>query len=319
MPSPSRCLTAGDAFCLVRDLAVQPPTGSPRVGLELEWLTFPIADPTRRVDLTALTNALDALGGTLPCGSRLTIEPGGQVEVSTLPFDAVGDAIDAVRTDAARVRSGLHDHGIELVGAGLDRCRPPERIVDTSRYRAMERYFDHAGPEGRTMMCNSASMQINVDFDGDAREAWRGANLVAPMLGARFSEPSPNRLDVWSRIDRSRTSPVIGDDPGEAWAAYALAARVMFIRCSADDCLAVLDGTTFSEWIDNGHPLGWPTEADLTEHLTTLFPPVRPRGYLELRSIDALGDDRWPMAAELAVTSLLDGPQRRAALEYACR
>ena len=183
----------------------------------------------------------------------------------------------------------------------------------------METYFDHAGPDGRMMMCNSASMQINVDFDGDPGEAWRAANLVAPMLGARFSEPSPNRLDVWSQIDRTRTSLVVGDDPGEAWATYTLAARVMFIRHDDNDCLAVLDGTTFADWIERGHPLGWPTEADLTEHLTTLFPPVRPRGYLELRSIDALDDDRWPVAAEMAVTTLLDGPQRRAALELACR
>ena len=169
------------------------------------------------------------------------------------------------------------------------------------------------------MMCNTASMQINVDIDGDVHDAWRAATLAASLLGARFSEPGPNRLDLWSRIDRSRTAPVIGDDPADAWAAYALAARVMFIRRADDDCVAVLDGTTFGEWIERGHPLGWPTEADLTEHLTTLFPPVRPRGFLEVRTIDALDDARWPAAAEFAVSLLLDGPQRRKALELACR
>ena len=319
MPSPSRCLTAGDAFCFVRDLAVHQPTGSPRVGLELEWLTFSTADRSRRVDLTDLTPALDALTGALPCGSRLTVEPGGQVEISTPPCESIADAIDVARTDTAVVRGALRAHGIEIVGAGLDRCRPPSRVIDTARYRAMETFFDQAGPEGRAMMCNSASMQINVDFDGDVREAWRAANLVAPMLGARFAEPSPNRLGVWSRIDQTRTAPVVGDDPGDAWATYALAAHVMFIRRSDDDCVAVLDGTTFRDWIEQGHPLGWPTETDLTEHLTTLFPPVRPRGYLELRTIDALDDSRWPVAAEMAMTMLLDGPQRRAALELACR
>jgi glutamate--cysteine ligase len=319
VPSPSRCLTAGDAFCFVRDLAVQPPTGSPRVGLELEWLTFSTADRARRVDLTDLAPALEALDGALPCRSRLTIEPGGQVEISTLPCESVADAIDAARTDVAIVRRALLDRDIEIVGAGRDRCRAPSRVVDTARYRAMETYFDHAGPEGRTMMCNTASMQINVDFDGDAGEAWRAANLVAPMLGARFSEPRPNRLDLWYRIDRTRAAPVAGDDPGEAWAAYALAARVMFIRHTADDCIPVLDGTTFCDWIEHGHPLGWPTEADLAEHLTTLFPPVRPRGYLELRTIDALDESRWPIAAEMAVKLMLDGPERRAALELTCR
>ena len=146
MPSPSRCLTAGDAFCLVRDLAVHPPTGCPRVGLELEWLTFPTADLTRRVDLVDLTTALDAFGGGLPCGSRLTIEPGGQVEISTVPFDAVGDAIDAVRTDAAHVRGALRDHGLVLVGAGLDRCRPPVRVVDTPGTARWKRTSITPGP-----------------------------------------------------------------------------------------------------------------------------------------------------------------------------
>jgi glutamate--cysteine ligase len=318
VPSPSRCLTAGDAFCFVRDLAVHQSTSSPRVGLELEWLTYPIADPTRRIDPADLATTLDGLG-PLPCGGRVTIEPGGQVEISTLPYDDVGDVIDAARTDAASVRAALRELDVELVAAGLDRRRPPARVVDAGRYRSMEAYFDHAGPDGRTMMCNTASMQINIDVDGDPRDAWRAANLVAATLGARFSEPSPNRLEVWSRIDRTRTAPVTGNDPGDAWATYALAARVMFIRCRADECVPVLDGMTFHEWIERGHPLGWPTEADLAEHLTTLFPPVRPRGHLELRPLDALDDDRWPVAAEMAVAMLVDGPRRRALLELTCR
>jgi glutamate--cysteine ligase len=319
VPSPSRCLTAGDAFCFVRDLAVHEPTGAPRVGLELEWLTFPIPDHSGRVELIELNAALDPLHGALPCGSRVTVEPGGQVEVSTPPCASVADAIDAACADVGVVRGCLRSIGVEMVGAGLDRCRSPHRIVDSARYRAMEAYFDHGGPDGRTMMCNSASMQINVDFDGDVGDAWRAANIAASILGARFSEPGPNRLDVWSRIDRTRTARVEGDNPGDAWAAYALAARVMFIRQSPDECVPVLDGTTLAEWIDRGHPLGWPTEADLTEHLTTLFPPVRPRGWLEIRTIDALDDDRWPVAAELAAAMVLDGPERRAALELACR
>jgi glutamate--cysteine ligase len=93
----------------------------------------------------------------------------------------------------------------------------------------------------------------------------------------------------------------------------------MFIRTGADTCVPTLDGTTFGNWIECGHQLGWPTEADLVEHLTTLFPPVRPRGFLELRTIDALDDSHWPTVAETAVSLLLDGPSRRQLLEHACR
>jgi glutamate--cysteine ligase len=81
----------------------------------------------------------------------------------------------------------------------------------------------------------------------------------------------------------------------------------------------VLEGMTLCDWLERGNDLGWPTEADVLEHLTTLFPPVRPRGFLELRTLDALDDDRWPAVAEMAVSLLLDGPARRELLEHACR
>ena len=317
MPSPSRCLTAGDAIAFVRDLAINQSTSSPRVGLELEWLTYPVDDHTRRVAIGELRAAIAAVNGKLPCASALTIEPGGQIEISTRPFDYVGDAIDAARTDAAALRATLADHGIEMIAAGVDRARPPERILDTARYRAMEAYFEADGPAGRQMMCNTASLQINVDVDGDLADAWSAAHVVARRFGDEYGGQCPNRNDIWSSIDRTRTAPVGGVDPREAWAEYALDARLMFIRIGADECVPVLDGTTLLGWLERGHPLGWPTEADVLEHLTTLFPPVRPRGFLELRTIDALADDVWPAVAERAVSLLLDGPARRELLEHA--
>ena len=317
MPSPSRCLTAGDAIALVRDLAVQPTT-QPLVGIELEWLTYPADDHSRRVSLDDLEPVLNRLRGHLPCGSGLTVEPGGQVEISTTPFDAVADAIDAARTDAAVLRTALSDCGIVMVAAGLDRHRLPRRILDTGRYRAMQAYFDASGWAGRTMMCNTASVQINVGVDGDPVDAWRAAHLVADALGRQHAGPCPNRADIWSRIDPTRTAAVGGTDPRDAWASYALNARVMFIRTGAEDCTPVLDGMTLCDWLERGSALGWPTEADVMEHLSTLFPPVRPRGFLELRTLDALEDDRWPAVTEMAVSLLLDGPARRELLEHAC-
>ena len=318
MPSPSRCLTAGDAFTFVRDHAIQP-TSQPRVGIELEWLTYPVADRSRRVSLADLEPVLGRLEGRLPCASRLTVEPGGQVEISTAPFDAVADAIDAARTDAAALRAAMADHGIDMVASGLDRHRLPQRVLDTGRYRAMQAYFDASGWAGRTMMCNTASLQINVGVEGDPVDAWRAAQLVADALGRQHAGPCPNRADIWSRIDATRTAPVTGNDPRDAWAAYALNARVMFIRADVDDCVPVLDGMTMYQWLEHGSELGWPTEADVQEHLTTLFPPVRPRGFLELRTLDSLDDDVWPAVTEMAVSLLLDGPARRELLEHACR
>jgi glutamate--cysteine ligase len=213
----------------------------------------------------------------------------------------------------------MADHGIDMIAAGLDRYRLPQRILDTGRYRAMQAYFDATGWAGRTMMCNTASMQINVGIDGDPVDAWRAAHLVADVLGRQHAGPCPNRANVWSRIDTTRTAAVGGTDPRDAWATYAMNARVMFIRTSAEDCVPVLEGMTLCDWLERGNDLGWPTEADVLEHLTTLFPPVRPRGFLELRTLDALDDDRWPAVAEMAVSLLLDGPARRELLEHACR
>jgi glutamate--cysteine ligase len=81
----------------------------------------------------------------------------------------------------------------------------------------------------------------------------------------------------------------------------------MMINASATHSVAMHDGIPFSRWLDDGHELGWPTIDDFAYHLTTLFPPVRPRGWLELRMLDALQEEWWPVA--VAVTAaLLDDP-----------
>jgi glutamate--cysteine ligase len=330
VPSPTRCLTAGDALIFVRDRAVQPPADHPLIGLELEWLTYHESDPARRLTTAELAPVLAgvaagaarvgsgvvaAANGTLPAGGRITIEPGGQVELSSAPQPSAAEAIDATRTDMEVLRGALREAGIRLQGSGLDQHRSPERVIDTARYRAMEAYFDAFGPEGRAMMCNSASLQVNVDVDGEPMDAWRAATLAAPLLAQFFNAPSPNRMDLWSRIDHTRAMPVEGFDLPSAWAAYALEARVMFVRVDIDECVPILDGLTFIRWLEHGHPIGWPTEADLAEHLTTLFPPVRPRGWFELRTIDALDDACWPRAVELAAALVLEGPDRKKLLE----
>jgi len=69
----------------------------------------------------------------------------------------------------------------------------------------------------------------------------------------------------------------------------------------------VLQPLTFADWIDRGHELGWPTLDDLEYHLTTLFPPIRPRGWLELRMIDALPSPWWRAAAGVTAALLQDG------------
>jgi glutamate--cysteine ligase len=159
---------------------------------------------------------------------------------------------------------------------------------------------------------------VNLAFgdDADVDRQWRVAHDLGPMLAAAFAN-SPfgddgptgwrsSRLAVWWEIDPGRTRPAageVGTACRTAFADYAFAARVMSVRQSDTLEAAQLAPITFSEWIDGGHELGWPTTDDLDYHLTTLFPPVRPRGWLELRMIDALPNPWWRVAS--AVTAVL--------------
>src|SRR5260370_602106 len=121
---------------------------------------------------------------------------------------------------------------------------------------------------------------------------WHPAPPGGPPTGGRST-----RLAVGLAVAPGRTAPVHGAGrcPDE-WTRYALDARVMLVRASDREHVPVTDGLDFQSWIADGHPLGWPTRDDLDYHLTTLFPPVRPRGWLELRMIDALPDPWWRVA-----------------------
>jgi len=289
------------------------------VGVELESFPVPCTHPER----------LPAVA--LPAGSRLTFEPGGQVELSSPPQLAVAAACDTLSTDLAALCEALSPLGVNLVQRGL-LPDPPPRQMDTPRYRAMEAYFDTEWAEaGRTMMCATASVQVNLGLGAGTRAGrrWRAANILGPVLAAAFSSSpaaggSGNaRLGAWLRLDPSRTAPVpLGDgggDPRRAWVDYALDARVMLIRTDEGHQAMVDQPITARAWIEGGHDLGWPTADDVGYHLTTLFPPVRPRGWLELRMIDALPDPWWRVPVAVAAALVDDAEAVAACLPVADR
>jgi glutamate--cysteine ligase len=111
---------------------------------------------------------------------------------------------------------------------------------------------------------------------------------------------------VWLAIERGRAAPVgAKGTAAAAWADYSLRAPLMFIRASDDEFVPVCTPLSFEQWITDGHELGWPTEDDLSYHLTTLFPPIRPRGWLELRMVDALSA-RWSVVPAFLTLALLE-------------
>jgi glutamate--cysteine ligase len=296
-------------------------TGPPRaVGVEVEWLVHEPHRPQRPVRADRLAAAFDHVR-SLTLNSALTFEPGGQLELSSPPAASLMECIDSVAADLDAVRSALRPAGLTLNGLGLDPFNPPRRLLHAPRYDAMEAFFDRTGPSGRAMMCGSASIQICLDA-GEAEPGplghgrrWQLAHLLGAVLLAAFAN-SParsgrytgwrsTRQAVWTELDAVRpVSPPLGLEPRSAWTAHALDAPVMCVRMAAGPW-EMPDGLTFRQWMRSGVPRP-PTRDDLDYHLTTLFPPVRPRGHLELRMIDAQpGEDGWMVPLAVA-TALFD-------------
>ncbi len=294
-------LTVDDVYEHVSGVCFK--TGPPgRVGAETEWFVVDRHAPARHVPLARLRALVEA-AGPLPAGSRVTYEPGGQLELSSLPQPGVAAAHAALAQDVAHVAAHLTHEGLVLHGRGTD-PRPPLLQADSGRYRCMRAYF---GEAGLAMMCGTASLQVCLDIGADEKDAarrWRLAHALGPILVAAFAN-SPGvrgrstRQLIWETLDPCRTTPPEDGDPVEAWTRYALDAPVMLIR----DGWVAAPGMTFREWLATGGP----DRSDLVYHLSTLFPPVRPQGWLELRMIDALPEPYWPVPIAVAA-ALLDDP-----------
>ncbi|GAA2500062.1 ergothioneine biosynthesis glutamate--cysteine ligase EgtA [Streptomyces gobitricini] len=328
VPDGSGPLAEDEAEDLLRCICFK--TGPPRtVGVELEWFVHDLRLPRLPVTPERLRTAFGVLR-TLRLRSALTFEPGGQLELSSPPAASLMECVTTVSADLTAVRTALGARGLALTGAGTDPWYPPrDRLLRQPRYDAMEAYLDRTGPAGRAMMRDSASVQVCLDAGHEEpgplgfERRWRLAHLLGPVLVAAFANsptlhgrPSglrSTRQGLWADLDPVLgTAPDTRREPRAAWAAHVLDAPVMCVRGgdgdgTGDRPWAVPEALTLREWLRSGRPRP-ATRGDLDYHLTTLFPPVRPRGHLELRMIDAQpGEDGW--IVPLAVTAaLFDDP-----------
>ncbi|MFD1938185.1 MULTISPECIES: ergothioneine biosynthesis glutamate--cysteine ligase EgtA [Nonomuraea] len=289
------------------------PAAADRVGVELEFLVFDRAATAGHVPLARVERALPALPG----GSRVTFEPGGQLELSGPP-GPLRDAIALLSADVTAVREALRAAGLALAGVGLDPVRPAFRQLRLPRYEAMAEFL--GVPYGPLMMCSTASIQVNLDLGARPATRWERAHAFGPVLMAAFAN-SPlsggrpcgwmsGRQAVWDHLDRTRTSLVpTSGDPAADWAEYLLDARLMLVREDEERYRPIRDGSTFRDWLDADGERR-PTAEDLLYHATTLFPPVRPRGWLEIRYLDAQHPATWPVC--VAVTHALVTDDRAA-------
>jgi glutamate--cysteine ligase len=300
-----------------------------QVGLELEMHLVDQAAPGRRPDWATVQRLVTALPA-MPGGSRVTAEPGGQLELSTPPYADVAAATIALTRDRAVLAGELAAAGFGGAAIGADPARPVEVVNHTGRYAAMARHFAAVGcaRPGHAMMAATAALQVNLDAGPAA--AWQsrlahlhriGPTLLAlsacsPMIARRASGWRSMRQEVWAGIGL-RSMRFAAGDPADAWARHALAAPVMMVHTDGGYD-PVPSQVSFASWVRGDAKLvRRPTLADLDYHLTTLFPPVRPRGWIELRYLDSVPDRWWPALAAITV-ALADEPVAVDEADEAC-
>ncbi|WP_067852932.1 ergothioneine biosynthesis glutamate--cysteine ligase EgtA [Nocardia shimofusensis] len=311
------------------------------IGAELEWLTVqgecPASGPIPRPRLSALAAALGPHAPLsldpgspalpLPGGSRVTVEPGGQIELSSDPFTTAADLCDNLRADARLLTELLAAADIKPVARAADADRCADRVLRSPRYRAMERFFAGIGPFGKLMMCNTAATQVSVDAGADAAEVaarWTMLYAAGPALVAAFAcspdlrgappgDWASQRMRTWLRLDNTRTRPPVQDwpDPITGYARWALDVPLLCLRRpdepvnrSVPGCpdWSPPPGATFADWMSGAldDEVGRrPGTDDLRYHLTTLFPPVRASGYFEIRYLDAQPGEDWTVPVHL--------------------
>jgi glutamate--cysteine ligase len=263
-----------------------------RVGAEVELISVTDTAGPRPVHPDVLAGGFDAafIRAAVP-----SFEPGGQLELSPAPRPTVAALLRDLNLLIERASAIAAARGVRLEAVGVNpyhTCADVPLRTPSPRYLAMQRAFDQVGPDGRRMMRLTASLQIAVDLlPGRAgREQWLVANLAGPPLAAAFANSA--RTAIWRGVDFRRTGydgrHLDVADPVGAYAAFAAAAP----------------------------RLPMPETADPRYHLSTLFPPVRPRGgYLEVRYLDAQPPARMAEAIATVATLLSDARARRDALD----
>jgi glutamate--cysteine ligase len=263
-------------------------------------------------------------------GTRVTLEPGAQVELSGRVHQDLQEArveLESFVRDADALAATM---GIAFIGLGLQPFTPVPRIgwVPKLRYGIMGPYLARRGHLAHHMMKATAGCQMNLDFgsEDEAMEMLRVAMGVtgivtaicanSPLSGGQFTGFLTKRSHVWFHTDPDRCGllPFALREGARYsdYAAYALDVPMMFVV--RDEKWIDMGGRTFREYMADGMGL-IPTRGDWQLHLTTLFPEVRLKAYLEVRGSDSGAPGMTLAQAALWKGLLYDARARRAAWE----
>jgi glutamate--cysteine ligase len=248
-----------------------------------------------------------ALERTTPEGltSSISLEPGGQFELSGAPLKDVHEICDETGRHLMEVKQVADQLGLGFLGGGFDPLwtRGDVPVMPKGRYDIMRAYMPKRGGLGLDMMLRTCTIQSNLDFESEADmvRKFRTSLALQPIATALFAnspftEGRPNgflsaRANVWTDTDPDRTGMldfVFQDGFGfERYVDYALDVPMYFAR--RDGRYVDLSGRSFRRFMDGGLddlPGDRATKKDWADHLTTLFPEVRLKSYLEMRGAD---------------------------------
>ena len=258
-----------------------------------------------RYDWTPVQEAGHTIALLNDTGASITLEPGGQLELSGALLDSLHDTCREVNTHLDQVRSVCDPLGVAFLGMGFQPKWRREDIpwMPKGRYAIMRRYMPTVGSLGLDMMTRTCTVQVNLDFESEADMVtkFRTALALQPVATALFAnspfvEGRPcgwlsYRSHVWEDTDPDRTGmlPFVFDDGMgfERYVDYMLDVPMYFVY--RDGRYIDAAGQSFRDFLAGKLPAlpgERPTLKDWEDHLTTAFPEVRLKRYLEMRGAD---------------------------------
>ena len=247
----------------------------------------------------------DKIIGLEKDGANVSLEPGGQLELSGAPLETIHQTCDEVNQHLREVRSVAEEIGVGFIGLGAAPIWSHEQmpVMPKGRYKLMTDYMDRVGTMGKTMMYRTCTVQVNLDFSSEADmvQKLRVALALQPVATALFAnspflDGKPNghkswRARVWRDLDSARTGmlPFVFEDGFgfEAWVDYALDVPMYFVYRDGKYIDAL--GQSFRDFLQGKLPAlpgEVPTLSDFADHLTTIFPEARVKKFIEMRGAD---------------------------------
>ena len=238
-------------------------------------------------------------------GANVSLEPGGQLELSGAPVETIHETCDEVNDHLREVKDVADKVGVGFIGLGAAPVWSHDDMpmMPKGRYKLMDGYMQEVGTMGRTMMRRTCTVQVNLDFSSekDMVQKMRVAIALQPVATALFAnspffEGKPNgmkswRSRVWRDLDADRTGMVpFVFEKGfgfERWVEYALDVPMYFVYRDGRYINAL--GQSFRDFMNGDLPAlpgETPTLSDWADHLTTLFPEARVKKFIEMRGAD---------------------------------